>query len=198
MRRFFPLLLLMIVLTPILMLTACCSEPQYASVSAVPVQQAAPVVQQQPYFAQPSACSQAAPSACSQAAPQYFAQPQTQLVMAQPTGVKIETGVPEVTRAGLAIPGNLVVCFGNFLRCSMEALFPTPTPSMSYTYAPLAPAPAPQYFAPRMVPYCAPPQYGPIVPPQAAPTPQKAPGCEPPPTPVACVGVECLPPQGSR
>lgn len=206
-RRFLPLLLILLAVAPMFLLVGC-STPQYASVSAAPAQQYAP------QYAQPQgACYQSVPvqqyapvvqqSACSQAAPVQqiqLVQPATQLIMAQPTGVKFETGAPEVVRTGLAIPGNVVMCFGNFLRCSMEALFPTPTPSMSYTYAPLAPAPAPQYFVPRQAPYCAPVQYAPAPPPQAAPLPQKAPGCEPPaapPSPVACVGRECLPP-GSR
>lgn len=198
-RRFLPLLLILLAVAPMFLLVGC-STPQYASVSAAPVQQAA--------YAPQGACYQSTPvvqqSACSQAAPVQqiqLVQPATQLIMAQPTGVKFETGPSEVVRTGLAIPGNVVMCFGNFLRCSMEALFPTPAPSMSYTYAPLAPAPAPQYFVPRQAPYCAPVQYAPAPPPpQAAPVPQKAPGCEPPaapPSPIACVGRECLPP-GSR
>lgn len=184
MRRLLPLILIALAIVPLLVLTAC-STPQYASVSAAPVQQ---------YASQGACVQQATPASAWHAPQQFVSQPQTQLVMAQPTGVKIETGAPEVVRAGLAIPGNVVVCIGNFLRCSMEALFPTPTPSMSYTYAPLAPAPSPQYFVPRAAP-CA-PQYVPAPPPP--PAPQKAPGCEPPAVPVACGGPECLPPQGSR
>lgn len=196
--RLLPLLLILLAIAPCFLLSAC-STPQYASVSAAPVQQYAPqgaCYQNAPAYApavQQSACSQAAPVQQIQ-----LVQPATQLIMAQPTGVKFETGPAEVVRTGLAIPGNVVTCFGNFLRCSMEALFPTPTPSMSYTYAPLAPAPAPQYFVPRQAPYCAPPQYAPAPPPQAAPLPQKS--CAsptPPPSPVACTGPECRP-LGSR
>lgn len=84
------------------------------------------------------------------AAPQYV---QAQVVAApvpmaggvQYVQVQYRTSAGSYVRAGLTIPGNLVICVGNFLRCAMEALFPLVTPEASYAPAAVqvaAPAPA--------------------------------------------------------
>lgn len=122
---------------------ACAPAPQ--TVQYVQVARPAPVqyvmVQQQPVQTVAVASAPCASGACAPAPQMVAAAPQVQyLAAAAPVGVEYKVGVPEVTRAGLAIPGNLVTCFGTFLRCGAEALFPTPTPSAKYVYAPPAPA----------------------------------------------------------
>lgn len=55
--------------------------------------------------------------------------------------VQYRVGAAEYGRAALAIPGNLVVCVGNFIRCATEALFPIPQPTATMVPAAM-PAPA--------------------------------------------------------
>lgn len=76
--------------------------------------------------------------------------------------VQMKVGTNEYTRAALAVPGNVVKCFGTFLECSLQALWPAPTPGLYVVpqatgyvqYAPPAAAPAPQ--AVQYVPVAAP------------------------------------------
>jgi hypothetical protein len=53
----------------------------------------------------------------------------------QPVAMEYRVGAPEVTKAALQVPGNVVICAGNFLRCAVEALFPIPQPSAYAIYA---------------------------------------------------------------
>lgn len=95
--------------------------------------------------------------------------------------VQYRVGAAEWGRAGLAIPGNVIVCVGNAVRCLTEALFPIPVPSAQLVAAP-APQPI-QVWQPAAAP-CAP----------AAPAPAGKwvwqPGM-PPPEPVSSTSLPC-------
>jgi len=135
----------------------------------------AQVAQFVPVSYQPAAA--AAPCAAPQMVQaQVVGQPQMIAGGQQIVPVQYRVGATEWTKAGLAIPGNVVVCFGQFLRCSLESLFPAPTPA-AY---PVQYAPPVQYVAPVQAAPCAPPagtwQFVPAAP--AAPAPAAAPaGC---------------------
>jgi hypothetical protein len=75
-----------------------------------------------------------APFPAAPCAPQVATAP-VQYAAAQPIGIQYRIGAAEYARAGLAIPGTLVVCAGNFLRCAIESFFPVLTPTARYVYA---------------------------------------------------------------
>lgn len=119
-------------------------QPVAAPVAAAPCAVGAPVQYVQA----------AAPCAGVQTV-QVVGAPQVAANGVQYVQVQYRVGAQEWARAGLAIPGNLIVCVGNFVRCATEALFPIPQPS-----AQLVAAPAPQYVqvvqAPAAAAPCAP------------------------------------------
>ena len=110
-----------------LFLAGCSTTAGVAAIGPAPAAGAAPC----------ASCASAQPAALQTV--QVVSAPQVAANGVQYVQVQYRVGASEWARAGLAIPGNVVVCFGNFLRCAMEALFPIPTPS-----AQLVAAPAPQ------------------------------------------------------
>lgn len=142
-----------------LLLTGCTSTTAgYAALPPAQVAQyQAPVVQvaQLPvqYAAAPCApqvamAAPCAPQAYVQAPVQYAAaqapcaaqagQVPVQVLSAQPmangqqlVAVQYKVGAEQWTRATLQVPGNVVLCFGQFLYCALDALFPKPTPQAS-------------------------------------------------------------------
>ena len=125
-----------------------------------------------PGFAPAASCASCAPSAqyVACAAPAAAAPCAAGAVAAAPGAVQVpvqmKVGTNEYTRAALAVPGNVVGCFADFLRCSLQALWPSPTPGLYVVpqatgyvqYAPPAAAPAPQavQYVPVAAPACAP------------------------------------------
>lgn len=138
----------------------------------------------------PAPAAGAAPCASCASAPalqtvQVVSAPQVAANGVQYVQVQYRVGASEWARAGLAIPGNVVVCFGNFLRCAMEALFPIPTPSAQLVAAP----------APQAVQVVSPPAAAPCAPAPAGrwewkPAAMEAPAVSP------CAGGVCVVPDG--
>lgn len=144
MRRFPRALFALALVTFVTLFPACSTT---AGVAAVPT--AAPA----PAAAAPCPCAAAAPAGYTVA--QVVAAPQVAANGVQYVQVQYRVGAMEWTRAAVAIPGNLVVCLGNFIRCATEALFPLPTPSAQLVAAP-APTTVQVLQAPAAAP-CAPP-----------------------------------------
>lgn len=150
MRSFLPCALLLALL---LGLAGCsCSPATYAAMpaaapcapqavpwtaAAAPCYAPAPAAAPAPCFA-PTVVAQA-PVQAPCAAPQYVnAQVVGQPVMVggqQLVAVRYRVGAQEWGKATLQVPGNVVLCFGSFLRCAMDALWPVPTPTAELVQA---------------------------------------------------------------
>lgn len=122
-----------------LILAACSTTPGVAFVPAQPAAAASPCAVSLS-AAQPLAVV-GAPCAAA-AAPAGQVSAQVVGVQATPAGqyvqVQYRVGAQEYARAAMQIPGNVVVCVGNFVRCLTDALLPVPQPTVS-----LVPAAAP-------------------------------------------------------
>lgn len=204
-----------LVLVSALLFAGCCTEGAALAPAAAAAPCAvayAPVAAPAPVALAPVA---AAPCEPPKVQVQVVAAPQLLASGQQYVQVVYRTEAGSMVRAGLEIPGNLVVCVGNFLRCAMSALFPVVQPTASYVPV-AAPAPAPARAA---APPCEPaPAAGhyvwvpaaaapppPPPPPAAAPADPCVPKAQPEPAvslvlgpdgkPVVCEGVQCwLPP----
>lgn len=111
------------------LLAACSCSPGVMAVQTAPVAAAQP-------------CASCPVAAAGQpVVAQVVAAPQVAANGVQYVQVQYRVGAAEYGRAALAIPGNLVVCVGNFIRCATEALFPIPQPTATMVPAAM-PAPA--------------------------------------------------------
>lgn len=158
MRNTLPLRLLILTSAALLLalgLMGCaCSTPAPGFAPAASCASCAHAAQYVP-FAAPAAAAPCAVAAAPAAAPGAVQIP-----------VQMKVGGNEMTRAALGVPGNVVKCFGDFLHCSLQALWPSPTPGLYVVpqatgyvqYAPPAAAPAPQavQYVPVAAPPCAP------------------------------------------
>jgi hypothetical protein len=136
-------------------LPACTSGVVGYGTAAMPVAAAPPcqVPSGQSFVVLPagSPCVAAAPSAGQVTAQVVGVQPAA--AGQQLVAVQYRVGAQEWTRAGLQVPGNVVICAGNFLRCALDALFPIPQPTAVPVMAPVAaPAPAAAPCAPAAGP----------------------------------------------
>ncbi len=121
--RYFAASVFVAALAAVLFLGGCCSanEPNRSQARLVEVtQQCAPVQKSTPCFQQQSSpCGQAQTVVVrAEAAPFTDANGRRWVLVSRRT----TTG--GTVKAFVAIPANVIVCFGNFLRCVLEALVP--------------------------------------------------------------------------